>query len=156
MKLRFTPTQAINIIASIALAGCGYIHPCDFEIDREFIKTSCDFSNGLEVEKIKNIREFRDDVPVAYDVEFSLWYFQKPWQKDERTVIYFKKEMKDYEWYNLTNGLTSKTMPFDFEKEQWYIFGGLYEHGAPSVLLYVYVNSDNSLRVHRVDKPTNF
>lgn len=141
--------------------GCKLnLHPCDYKITPKYIKTNCTLFNGLEIEKLKNVI-IEDSVPKEYEIEFKASYgasgeYFEMAMKNKLNKIIFKEEITGYSWLWHGQGVISSIMPFDFEPHNWYLIGRLYENGAPSVLLYIYVNKDGSFNVYRKDTPTNW
>lgn len=136
-------------------------HPCRFKVNRDYIKTNCTLYNGLVIKKLRNVTKIEKGIPIEYEVEFKARYggsgeaFTEAMDND-LNKIFFKKEIKGYKWIWHGKNVTSPIMPFDFEINNWYTIGELYEHGAPSVVLYIYVKEDGSLQAYRKDTPTNW
>lgn len=144
------------LILMLFINGCVLVkHPCNYKLSNLSIKTNCDLINGVTIEKLKNITELEGNVPSKYDIEYSVHYTAKSVAAMEDNMnlkeLFFKKEIKGYKWNILGSDSSVATFPYEFEKNNWYIFSDLYENGIPSVRIFVYVNDNGSFDKYRRD-----
>lgn len=141
--------------------SCGY-GQCSYKINSEKIRFSCGLYNGIMVEKIIQIENFKNDVPEEYEVEYTASYAAddakalKDAMQEGMNEIYFNEEKDGYSWFVYGTTTVSKTFPYKFENNQWYLFRNLYKDGVASVKIFVYVDEDSDFNTYRVDKPTNY
>jgi len=130
---------------------------CTFDFNIAFISSSCSLFNGVTVKKLKNVTRLENGIPNKYSVEFQAIFGSKSMKDFDRYYfnglykIPFKTKTEGYAWIWIEKGTSSDLLPFNFEKNNWYLIDHLYNHGTPSVRLFVFVNADLSLKVHRQD-----
>jgi len=159
MEMNKSIFQSIALI--IIFNSCN-IFNCQYKVYQDRITTNCSLYNGVDIKRISNITEFKDNIPVNYDVDAwttcgtnSTEILEKNMKKKLKT-IYFHKKNEGYSWIYHGHAKVTDTMPFKLEPSNWYVFSRLYQNGYPSVFLYVHIDAENKINMYRYDKPTNW
>jgi hypothetical protein len=123
MKINKRILNILLLFILINLYSCFlYDKSCSYKIIKDYIRSNCDMHNGVNIAKLDSVKFDSNGIPVKYNRVFDAWFGTIKDFNYNLTKINFKEKINGYRWHFIGNATFYDTIPFNFEKENWYSF----------------------------------